>query len=304
MNIKQIKYFAAVVEHGSLSAAAKDQYVTVQAVSKAIADLERELGSPLFVRESRGVRPTPFGRAFHQKSSAVLDRFEELERFAREYARHEGHGNLLRIALCTPAFYNHEWARKSIGAFTERLVGMEVQVPLMSGEECMEALALGMLDAFITVGSFSSPEVDCMPIGTISPAVIMAKDHPLTAQKHVSIEDMKPYPVSVSESFDHFNDSILAMYRKRDLGLKLASIPSFEELDRHLKEDKGLVFVAAIPALGELHPGSVVRPLAPDDAIAIPICLVCLKGEKSPALQTLERMLMSQLLLIGHADGN
>ena len=64
LNIKQIRYFAAVVEHGSLSAAAKGQYVTVQAVSKAIADLERELGQSLFVRESRGVHPTPFGKAF------------------------------------------------------------------------------------------------------------------------------------------------------------------------------------------------------------------------------------------------
>ena len=63
MNIKQITYLAAVIEHGSLSAAAKGQYVTVQAVSKAIADLERELGQSLFVRESRGVHPTPFGKA-------------------------------------------------------------------------------------------------------------------------------------------------------------------------------------------------------------------------------------------------
>lgn len=71
MNIKQITYLAAVIEHGSLSAAAKDQYVTVQTVSKAIADLERELGRRLFVRESRGMRPTPFCQEFGEKALGV-----------------------------------------------------------------------------------------------------------------------------------------------------------------------------------------------------------------------------------------
>lgn len=61
VNIKQIKYFMSAAQHDSLSAAAKEQYVTVQAVSKAIADLERELGSQLFIRESRGVKLTTFG---------------------------------------------------------------------------------------------------------------------------------------------------------------------------------------------------------------------------------------------------
>lgn len=82
MNIKQVRYFVAVFQSGSLSAAAKEQYVTVQAVSKAIADLERELKNELFVRESRGVHPTLFGKAFYVKAEPVLRSFDELEAFA------------------------------------------------------------------------------------------------------------------------------------------------------------------------------------------------------------------------------
>ena len=124
LNIKQIRYFAAVVEHGSLSAAAKGQYVTVQAVSKAIADLERELGQSLFVRESRGVHPTPFGKAFYQKALPVLDDFGELEAFAKLY-----HENVLpdalRLALCSPAFYGYERACASIAQFANRGLGLD-----------------------------------------------------------------------------------------------------------------------------------------------------------------------------------
>ena len=80
LNIKQVRYFVAVFQSGSLSAAAKEQYVTVQAVSKAIADLERELKNELFVRESRGVHPTLFGKAFYVKAEPVLRSFDEIGR--------------------------------------------------------------------------------------------------------------------------------------------------------------------------------------------------------------------------------
>ena len=97
MNIKQVRYFVAVFQSGSLSAAAKEQYVTVQAVSKAIADLERELKNELFVRESRGVHPTLFGKAFYVKAEPVLRSFDELEAFA--HRRRSAESPLLRLGL-------------------------------------------------------------------------------------------------------------------------------------------------------------------------------------------------------------
>ena len=104
MNIKQIKYFMSAAQHDSLSAAAKEQYVTVQAVSKAIADLERELGSQLFIRESRGVKLTTFGAQFYQKAEGALRSFAELETFAQNYAANNVKCSL-RLMLCTPRFH-------------------------------------------------------------------------------------------------------------------------------------------------------------------------------------------------------
>ena len=112
MNIKQITYLTAVVEHGSLTAAAKDLYVTVQAVSKAIADLERELGQRLFVRESRGMRPTPFCQEFGKKALDVIAGFDSLEAFARSYGECGGLPDRLRLALNTPAFPGNEVVRE------------------------------------------------------------------------------------------------------------------------------------------------------------------------------------------------
>ena len=297
LNIKQIRYFAAVVEHGSLSAAAKGQYVTVQAVSKAIADLERELGQRLFVRESRGVHPTPFGKAFYQKALPVLDDFGELEAFAKLY--HESVlPDALRLALCSPAFYGYEQACASIALFANRGLGLDSTVMLETGTQGLFSLRAGDYDALITIGTLSTPDTDCMPVGTVAPGVVMSKSHPLAGQDEVSLADLSDYPIAVSQEFDCFNESIVAVYRRRKVDAMFVPIIP-EKFDEHLEVHHGVCLMVHIPALGEMYPGTVIKPLASGDAVAIPLCLVSMKDRKSPAYLAFERWLASELIVVG-----
>ena len=236
LNIKQIRYFVAVFRDGSLSAAAKEQYVTVQAVSKAIADLERELKSDLFVRESRGVHPTPFGKAFYAKAEPVLRDFDELEAFAHN-RRSEGVSSL-RLALCTPPFFGHEQARASIATFVSKNMGINASVALETGARGVAAMRAGFLDALIVVGTYEHPDVDCMSIGTVAPGVLMAHAHPLTAHRTVTLADIRPYPVSVSPEFDSFNNSIVSVYRKRGVNIRFCTTNA-EHFNAFLLNEQG-----------------------------------------------------------------
>ena len=75
MNIldKRIHYFLTVVEKGSFTAAARELYLTQPALSKQIANLERESGIPLFDRS--GYKPvlTAKGRIFHRECLRLQD---------------------------------------------------------------------------------------------------------------------------------------------------------------------------------------------------------------------------------------
>ncbi len=297
LNIKQIRYFASVVELGSLSAAAKERFVTVQAVSKAIADLERELGHSLFVRESRGVHPTPFGKAFYQKAAVVLKGFSELEAFAKEYREHES-TSALRLALCSPAFYGNEQARASIALFAKRGLGVDVSVALDTGTEGIAKLCAGGYDALITIGAFSNATVDCVSVGTVSPGVVMAKNHPLAGRDSVSLADLADYPVSLSSEFDNFNESIVTMYRKRKTDMSFITLDP-HDFDRHIMVENGVCLMVYIPALGEMYPGTVIRPIASGDAVAVPICLVSLKDRKTSSYLAFERWLAGELVVLG-----
>ncbi|WP_141430825.1 LysR family transcriptional regulator [Bacillus sp. 03113] len=72
MELKQLEFFLAASNCGSLSKAAARLYTTQPNVSKVIGALEKELGSPLFERTSRGLRLTPYGKSIYEYAENIL----------------------------------------------------------------------------------------------------------------------------------------------------------------------------------------------------------------------------------------
>jgi len=78
--LKQLHYFIAVAEHGSLSRAAEQLHLSQSAVSSALAELEAGLGTKLFARRrSRGVVLTPSGRFALERARSLLREADLLE---------------------------------------------------------------------------------------------------------------------------------------------------------------------------------------------------------------------------------
>ena len=73
MDLRQISYFIALYEEGSVTRAAERVHVVQPALSMQIAKLERELGQILFDRQPRAVVPTVAGRALHRLVRPILD---------------------------------------------------------------------------------------------------------------------------------------------------------------------------------------------------------------------------------------
>lgn len=76
MDSRQLRYFAAIHEEGSLVRAADRERVAVSAVSRHLANLEAELGTRLFERLPRGVRPTASGSRLYEHARAILRSME------------------------------------------------------------------------------------------------------------------------------------------------------------------------------------------------------------------------------------
>src|SRR6202035_1989999 len=97
MELRHLRYFKAVAEQGSFSGAARGIYVSQSALSEQVADLERELGVPLFDRSERKLRLTAQGEVFLLESNKVLEIADRAVAVARRSYR--GEVETLRIGF-------------------------------------------------------------------------------------------------------------------------------------------------------------------------------------------------------------
>ncbi|WKB50898.1 LysR family transcriptional regulator [Eleftheria terrae] len=91
MELRHLRYFAAVAEAGSFSVAAEGLFIAQPALSKQIRQLEEELGVLLFARHARGVVLTPAGKALLPEARvqlASMGRLADLARRARGVEKH------------------------------------------------------------------------------------------------------------------------------------------------------------------------------------------------------------------------
>ncbi|MER5624489.1 LysR family transcriptional regulator [Streptosporangium sp. NPDC002544] len=82
MRLRQLEYFVAVADRGSIRKAAEALFVAQPSLSTQIAALEREVGGALLNRQPRGVTLTPAGRVFLREARSTLAAAERAKRFA------------------------------------------------------------------------------------------------------------------------------------------------------------------------------------------------------------------------------
>jgi len=84
MDIRQLKYFIAIVDAGSLSKAAQKLYIAQPSLSQQMAGLEAELETKLLLRSTQGVTPTSAGSALYKHAQVVLRQMDQLRKVVQE----------------------------------------------------------------------------------------------------------------------------------------------------------------------------------------------------------------------------
>lgn len=90
MKLSQLRDIVAIVEHGSLRAAARHLDMAQPLLTRSVRALERELGTPLFERDAKGMTLTPAGVLFHRRASVIV---HEARRAEEELRQIDGSGD-------------------------------------------------------------------------------------------------------------------------------------------------------------------------------------------------------------------
>lgn len=102
MRFIQLIYLAEIIDQGSISAAAKNLFISQSALSQSLAGLESELGVELIHRSKFGVKPTFFGQRIYDDSKQLIDAFNDCEVRWSEMLRERPEVTGTVEIICTP----------------------------------------------------------------------------------------------------------------------------------------------------------------------------------------------------------
>jgi DNA-binding transcriptional LysR family regulator len=190
LDVRRLHVLSAVVEAGSVTAAAAELGYTASAISQSLAALERETGAVLFEKSGRGIRPTQAGLLLAEHASAVIDRLREAE--AALEALQAGEAGRLNVAAFATA--GASLVPKALARFRAGHRAMELRLEVVEPEEAMAGLRAGRIDvAVVTFDDEPEPQADDVELTQLLDdpyRVVLPADHRLANRRTIDLADL------------------------------------------------------------------------------------------------------------------
>lgn len=220
MTLKQLEYFAAVAETGSITAAARDLHVAQPPISRQLAQLEDELEVQLFHRNNKGIELTEAGKCLRQQ---IQQTFQDL-RSAAERVRDVDAG--LRGRLSIGVIYSDvPIVLKLLKEYHARYPQVELFIRLGSPVDLLSDLDRGRLHVLFLrsreegISGFRERILGEDPLEL----VMRAETDPAPGQDTVPIQALKGAPMCLLRGDDlwGYSDRLTAACQREGFSLKI-----------------------------------------------------------------------------------
>ena len=185
--LRQLEYFASVVEAEHFGRAAEKVHATQPTLSAQIRVMEERLGTKLLQRGGSGVWPTPIGERLYRRAREILTQVDQL---VDEASRVRGNlGGVLRMGM-KPTFGPY-FMPSILPGLRDRFPELELFVREDRPSELVAGVADGQLDLALTTTLSGDDRLAWMPLVEELLLVGMAQDHPLAARDKLRARDLK-----------------------------------------------------------------------------------------------------------------
>lgn len=271
MELRQLRYFAKAAETLNFSDAAKCLNIAQSSLSQQIKQLEDELGTQLFLRNSHSIRLSeagevmlPFALRTIQEAEACSDRIHDLRKLLT---------GTLNIGV------THSFSpilTESVISFMKMYPGIKLNVVYKQMNELMELLSKREIDcvlAFKPIQPLSEVESHILFQNALS--AIVSDNHPLAKNKKVTLAELEKYELALpSKGLQARNafDDIMAGYDNFKIRIELNDVNALLRLVRQTN----LVTILAEDSIYDVRGVKAVPIDVPDNQMAG--CVHILKG--------------------------
>jgi DNA-binding transcriptional LysR family regulator len=189
---RQLAYFIAAAETGSITLASKRASISQPAISTAISHIERELDVQLFLRHhAHGLSLTPAGRTLLRDAKQLLKQAEGLYSAAAD-ASHQLRGELSVGWFSTLApIVMPEVTQSFLKAFSETQISCREN----HQEGLLRSLREAETEVAITYDLQISDDINFLPLASLPPYALFGASHPLAHERYVKLSQLASLPM-------------------------------------------------------------------------------------------------------------
>jgi LysR family hca operon transcriptional activator len=233
VELRHLRYFAAVAAHGSFNRAANNLHLTQPALSRQVKDLEEELGVPLFVRGKNAVTLTAAGELFYEEARDLLARADQ----AIQRVRGEARSEILRVGYA-PSLTTGVMPG-ALEKFQTATPRVRIELADLAPREMVALAKEGGLDLLIMPSGAEAdlPEFQWSELRRMSLVLVMPATHPLAKLKKIAPARLRDLPLIGlgRENFPEYAPRIRAVLKP------FGVVPRF---DRTVNDGVSALFVA------------------------------------------------------------
>jgi DNA-binding transcriptional LysR family regulator len=278
MEMQQVRYFVTLAQALNFTRAAEQCNVSQPALTRAIQQLEHELGGPLFHRERGNTHLSELGRMMLPYLETIHDQTRAAKAHAKQVKKLEK-ATLAIGAMCT---IGPQLVADLIMRFRVSHPDVDVVVVDGSGPQMIERLEKGKLElAIVGVPEELPPTLHQLPIFEEKFVIVLPPNHRLCAKNPVEAADLDKEPY-VSRSNCEVFEPVRRELQGRGVFLRqVFSSPRDDWVQGMIKAGLGVGF---FPEFAVTDPDLVVRPLV-DPSFSRTIYLTTVRGRPhSPAV--------------------
>ena len=295
MNLTYLKYVVEVARVRSITKAAQNLDMGQPNLSKAIRELERELGITIFRRTSKGVIPTPQGEEFLGYAQGILSQLDELESL---YKPRTGDSLSLRVAVPRAAYAAEALARFLQAQRTAGRIDIQFQetepaaaVRLVSGGEAdfgvvrYQQSQRGYFEGLIAQAGLKSELM-----GEFRLMILLAADHPLAGNASIDYRALAGCLEIVHGDYQTPSLSFHKIRRGAELDSHLKRIAVYDRGSQYdlLRAVPGsYLWTAPVPEEVLACNRLVQRPCSLSDAVNAEVLIMPGQGQLSPQAEQL-----------------
>lgn len=265
MDLRQLRYFAQIVESGSLSKASRQLFIAQPALSQQLSKLEEEVGKPLLTRSSRGVAPTESGLALYHHARFMLRQLDQ----ALSIARQESGAVQGMVSVGLPATTVAALGLPLLRRIRERYPNIMLNVVEGMSGHLGQMMRLGQLDLAVLFASDVALDVTVEPLLDEELFVLLPVHSTLVAPDRTSlrIAEAAALPLILPTGNHGLRRRIAAEFEQRGLLARIvAEIDSLSLLMNCVHDGLGATIKPMAAVFHEGERGREWRALSVSDA--------------------------------------